>query len=454
MKNKNEIPQVSAVKMLLNYSDINEDLVSYFKKIIDENDGLVKIPLPSRTVLTNRAEIIGHVLQKNHKNYIKTAVFTKIVRKQIGKGLVTTNGKYWLQQRRAIQPGFHKKRLEAIARVMIEEINDYMDNTLDAYVESNQEIDLVEEMTTLTFRVITRSLFGQTIPDEKLETIGETIENSHEYVMNEVRKPYLKPWYFVNGDYAKNKRLKKVRDDIVLGFIKERRRSGEKVDDLLDMLLETKYEDGSGMTNQQLLDESILLLIAGHETSAVTMSWAWSLLCAAPEVEEKLLNSVLETLGDKDPTFEDTRALGYTLQVLEEAMRMYPPVWLADREPLEDDEIEGVEIKKGEDIACFIYGLHRNPAYWESPDSFDPNRFTRENKKKRTPFAYLPFGGSPRLCIGKNFAQMEMQFMLSMLIKRYKFELSPNQKMDFKPLLTLFPSNGIKVRVQKRVATI
>ena len=454
MENKTKIPQVSAAKMLLNYSQINEDLVSYFKKIIEENNGLVKIPLPSRVVLTNRAEIIGHILQKNHKNYIKTAVFRDTVRKQIGKGLVTTNGKYWLKQRRAIQPGFHKKRLEAIARVMIEEINYYMDNTLDAYVESNQEIDLVEEMTTLTFRVITRSLFGQIIEDEKLETIGETIENSHEYVMNEVRKPYLKPWYFVNGDYAKNKRLKKVRDDIVLGFIKERRRSGEKVDDLLDMLLETKYEDGSGMTNQQLLDESILLLIAGHETSAVTMSWAWSLLCAAPEVEEKLLNSVLETLGDKDPTFEDTRALGYTLQVLEEAMRMYPPVWLADREPLEDDEIEGVEIKKGEDIACFIYGLHRNPAYWESPDSFDPNRFTRENKKKRTPFAYLPFGGGPRLCIGKNFAQMEMQFMLSMLIKRYKFELSPNQKMDFKPLLTLFPSNGIKVRVQKRAATI
>jgi cytochrome P450 len=451
MDDKKEIPKIGLSKMLLNYSDINENLVLYFKKIIDENNGLVKVKLPYSLVLTDRADVIKHFLQKNHKNYRKTALVRNTVKKQIGSGLFTSDGNYWLKQRRTIQPGFHKKRLEGIARVMVEEINHYMDNVLDKYAETNEEIDLVNEMTKIAFKVITKSLFGQEFADEKIDAIGETINRGHEYVMNQVRKPYLKPWYYVNGDYAENERLKKVRDDIIIGFIEERKKSGKKVDDLLDMLLETEYEDGSKMTNQQVLDETIILFVAAHETSAITMSWAWYLLGMHPEIEDKLLDSVVKNLGDKDPTFADVRGLGYTLQVLEESMRMYPASWFLDREPLEDDEIEGVKIKKGEDIGAFIYGLHRNPAYWENPDAFDPNRFSAENKANHTPFSFLPFGGGPRLCIGKNFAQMQMQFIVAMLIKRYKFVLSPNQEVSFKPLLTLCPSNGIKARVEKRV---
>ena len=451
MDDKNKMPQVGLAKMLLNYSHINENLVLYFKKLIDENDGLVKVKLPYSLVLTDRAEIIGHFLQKNSKNYIKTALVRKTVRNQIGNGLFTSNGDYWLKQRRAIQPGFCKPKLEAITAVMVEEINHYMDTVLDTYVETNEEINLVDLMGDLAFKVITKSLFGQDIEDQKLNTIGESISNSQEYVMNQARKPYLKPWYYINGATTENKRLKKVREDIIIGFIEERKQSGKKVDDLLDMLLETEYEDGSKMTNQQLLDETIVLLIAGHETSAITMSWAWYLLCEHPEIEDQLLDSVMENLGDKDPSFQNARGLGYALQVLEESMRLYPAVWFIDREPLEDDEVEGVKIKKGEDIGAFIYGLHRNPAYWENPDTFDPNRFSAENKKNHTPHSFLPFGGGPRLCIGKNFAQMQMQFIFAMLIKRYKFVLSPNQVIDFKPLLTLCPSNGIKIRIEKRV---
>lgn len=448
---KQNIPKVGLATMLMNYSNINENLVLYFKELIDKNNGLVKVKMPHNVVLTDRADLIGHVLQKNNKNYIKTALVRKTVRKQIGNGLFTSNGEYWLKQRRTIQPGFHKKRLEGIARIMVEEINTYMEDVLDVYVQTNQEIDLVDEMTKLAFKVITKSLFGQVFEDKKLNTIGETISSGHEYVMKNARKPYLKPWYYINGDYAENERLKKIRDQIIIGFIEERKRSGEKVDDLLDMLLETKYEDGTGMSNQQLLDEAIILLVAGHETSAITMSWTWYLLGTHPEIEEKLLDSVMKNLEDRDPTFEDVRSLSYTLQILEESMRLYPAVWFMDREALEDDQIEGFNMKKGEDFGAFIYGLHRNPAYWENPDKFDPNRFSAENKKKHTPSSFLPFGGGPRLCIGKNFAQMEMQFILAMLIKRYKFVLSPGQKIDFKPLLTLCPSNGIKVRVQKRV---
>lgn len=450
MSNKKEIPQIGLTTMLMNYAHINENLVLYFQELLEEHDGLVKVKLPYTMLLTDRADVVGHVFQKNQKNYIKTKLVRETVRKQIGNGLFTSNGAYWLKQRRTIQPGFHKKRLEGIARIMVEEINLYMDNVLDKYVESQQEVDLVDEMIKLAFRVITKSLFGQDFEDEKLDTIGESVEFGHHYVMDQTRKPYLKPWYRLNGTHAKNERLKKTRDEIILGFIEERRRSGEKVDDLLDMLLETRYEDGSGMSDQQLLDETIVLFVAGHETSAVTMAWAWYLLGTNPDIEQKVLESVDENLGDRDPTFGDVRGLGYALQVLEETMRLYPAVWFIDREPLEDDDIDGTPIKKGEDIGTSVYSLHRNPKYWEDPNQFDPERFSPENKKNHVPFSYLPFGGGPRLCIGKNFAQMEMQFIMAMLIRRYKFTLSSQDELGFKPLLTLCPSDGVKVRIEHR----
>lgn len=450
MSNKKEIPQIGLTAMLMNYAHINENLVAYFQQLLEEHDGLVKVKLPYNLVLTDRADVIGHVFQKNQKNYIKTKLVRETVRKQIGNGLFTSNGAYWLKQRRTIQPGFHKKRLEGIARIMVEEINLYMDNILDKYVETQEEVDLVDEMIKLAFKVITKSLFGQDFEDEKLDLIGESVEFGHHYVMDQTRKPYLKPWFRINGTHSKNERLKKTRDEIILGFIEERRRSGEKVDDLLDMLLETRYEDGSGMSDQQLLDETIVLFVAGHETSAITMAWAWYLLGMNPDIEQKVLDSVEENLGDRDPTFADARNLGYALQVLEETMRLYPAVWFIDREPLEDDDINGIPIKKGEDIGTSVHSLHRNPKYWDNPNHFDPERFSPENKKKQVPFSYLPFGGGPRLCIGKNFAQMEMQFILAMLLRRYKFNLTSTEEIGFKPLLTLCPSDGVKVRLQKR----
>lgn len=446
-----KIPQIGLAKMLLNYSHIKENLVLHFKKILDENDGLVKIKLPYSLVLTDRADVIGHFLQKNQKNYVKTALIRNTVRNEIGDGLFTSDGAYWLKQRRAIQPGFHKKKLEGVTRIMVEEINHYMDTVLDTYVETNEELNLVDLMGKLAFKVLTKSMFGQDFEDQKIDTVGESISNSQNYVMDQTLRPYLKPLSYINGVRTENKRLKRLRNEIITGFIEERKRTGEKVDDLLGMLLETEYEDGSKMTNKQLLDETVVLLIAGLESSAITLSWTWYLLCTHPEIEAQLLDSVLENIGDKDPKFEDVRGLGYTLQVIEESMRLYPGVWFIDREPLEDDEVAGVKFKKGEDVGAFVYGLHRNPAYWENPDTFDPDRFSAENKKNHTPNSFLPYGGGPRMCVGKNFAQMQMQFIFAMLIKRYKFVMSPNQVIDFKPLLTLCPSNGIKVRVEKRV---
>lgn len=449
--NELKIPKIGLMQNLMHLGSIVHNPALHFKKVLDDNNGLVQLSLPYGTVcMTDRPEFIRHVLQKNHKNYIKTAFVRGPMRNQIGNGLLTSDGEYWFQQRRAIQPGFHKQRLEGISKIMVEEINQYMDTVLDPYADTDQEIDLAKEMSRLAFKIVSKGLFGEAVDDSKLDIIDEIVTKSQQFIVDQIRKPFLKPWHYLSGAYERNRKLKEKGDNLILEIIKERQLTEMKHDDLLDMLLETKYEDGSGMTNQQLLDEAIILYVAGHETSAVAMSWAWYLIATHPEIEGKLLKSVFSSIGDKDPSFEDLRKLEYSRQVVEETMRLYPPAWLIDREPLADDKVEGIPIKKSQDVLCLIYGVHHNSKYWTNPEKFDPDRFTTENKKGHVPFSYMPFGGGPRLCIGNSFALMEMQFVLAMLIRRFQFELVPEQLIDINPLVTLRPRHGIKVLVKKR----
>ncbi len=448
---KVEIPKIWLLKKPLEVGKIVKNPIPYFKNALNENDGLIKIIMTSRyAVMTDRPEIIRHFLQKNHKNYIKTKIVRNILKKQIGNGLLTSDGEYWLKQRRAIQPGFHRKRLEAISHIMINEITTYMEEVMDKYAASGEVFDMSKEMTHLAYKIVSKSLFSGSIKDDELDLIETTISAAQNQVITEVRQPYLKLWMILKGEIKRNKQLRKEADKTIYKAIEERKKSGERHDDLLDMLLDTEYEDGSRMSEQQLRDEALILYVAGHETSANALTWAWYLIASHPEIENKLLNSAYQTLGNEKPSFEKLRELGYSLQVIEEVMRMYPPAWITDREALEDDEIEGVELKKGKDVIAFIYGVHHNEKYWDKPEEFNPERFTPENKKKQVPFSYLPFGGGPRLCIGNNFALMEMQFVLVEMVRRYKFEIVKDQKIELNPLITLRPRHGLKVKVSKR----
>jgi cytochrome P450 len=333
---------------------------------------------------------------------------------------------------------------------MVQEINTYLDEVFDVYAETGEEIDIAKEMTQLAFKIVSKSLFGEEPEEDKLELIEKIVSDGQQFVVDQVRKPMLKPLFLLSGKYNENKKMKATGDALIMEIISARQQSKEEHNDLLDMLIQTKYEDGSGMSDQQLLEEAIILYVAGHETSANAMSWMWYLLAQHPEIEQKVLQSINTSLGSDDPSFEKLRDMGYCLQVVEETMRLYPPAWVVDREPLGDDEFEGIQIKKGTDVLCFIYGVHRSKRYWDDPDKFDPERFTPENKKKHKPFSYMPFGGGPRLCIGNNFALMEMQFVLAMMIKRYKFTLVEDQEIDINPLITLRPRYGIKMKVSKR----
>ena len=428
--------------------------IPLFLKSLKKFNGflIVKIPFSSKkTYLTDKPNVIRHVLQKNNRNYTKSKLVQESVVPQIGNGLLTSEGEYWLKQRRAIQPAFHRGKLEYISQIMSDEIKVFMNETLERYANSGESFQIDTEMMHLAFKLVSKSLFGKDPEDDKLDLIGEVVSYGQQYQTKRIRMPFLKPWLYITGQTSKNEKMKKLGQDLLMEIISLRQESSEKKDDLLQMLIDTEYEDGTKMSNQQLLDESLIIYVAGHETTAIAMAWAVYLIATHPNVEAKLVQSIADDLKGEAPSFSNLRSLTYTTQVIEEAMRLYPPAWLVDREAINDDEVDGIKIKKGIPISCLIYSMHRHPDFWENPNDFDPERFSSENKKKHIPFSYIPFGGGPRLCIGNNFAMMEMQLIIAMIFNKYSFELIQDKgSIDIQPMITLRPKNGIVVKIKKR----
>lgn len=440
------VPKIGKLKALLRLPKLLENPAKYFQAVLKEHDGLVDY---NSLLFTDRPDLIRYVFQKNNKNYRKSDNAKKALGKYIGNGLLVSDGEYWLKQRRAIQPGFHKKRLENISKLMVKEINQFMDDVLDVYAEKGEVFDMSDVMTNLAFQVVSKSLFGTEVADEHLAEIDKAVTDIQQYVVDSVRKPFLKPFYYLSGRMGRVDLQKQKSDGVLMQIINERRKNPTETDDLLNMLLEIEYEDGSKMNDTQLLEESIILYVAGHETSALALAWAWYLIAEHPETEQKLLEHTRNVIGDQDPSFMQLRELSYALQVAEETMRLYPPAWFIDRMALGEDNFEGIHIEKDQNVVALVYSMHRNPKYWENPDSFSPERFAPELKTNKNP-AYMPFGAGPRLCIGQSFALMEMQLILAMMIKRYKFEVIPNQEIDVKPLITLRSMNGIFMKLHKR----
>ena len=428
--------------------------IPLFLKSLKKFNGflIVKIPFSSKkTYLTDKPNVIRHVLQKNNRNYTKSKLVQESVVPQIGNGLLTSEGEYWLKQRRAIQPAFHRGKLEYISQVMSDEIKVFMNETLERYANSGESFQIDTEMMHLAFKLVSKSLFGKDPEDDKLDLIGEVVSYGQQYQTKRIRMPFLKPWLYITGQTSKNEKMKKLGQDLLMEIISLRQESSEKKDDLLQMLIDTEYDDGTKMSNQQLLDESLIIYVAGHETTAIAMAWTIYLIATHPNVEAKLVQSIADDLKGEAPSFSNLRSLTYTTQVIEEAMRLYPPAWLVDREAINDDEVDGIKIKKGIPISCLIYSMHRHPDFWENPNDFDPERFSSENKKKHVPFSYIPFGGGPRLCIGNNFAMMEMQLIIAMIFNKYSFELIQDKgSIDIQPMITLRPKNGIVVKIKKR----
>ncbi len=391
--------------------------------------------------ITSNADIFKYILQTNQKNYKKDIAYQQL-RLALGNGLLTSEGAFWKKQRKLSQPAFYKTQLEILYREMVNLTKQFLEE-LEHYKKEKKRVDMSQLMMGVTADIAMKTLFSSEMKSSKKE-VYESMNGVQDYVMKRLRQPFRIPLMYVNGEYRNFKNRKKVFDDNIYSMIEDRRQSGEVHPDLLSMLMNSvDAETGERMSDEQLRDEVITIFAAGHETSANALSWTFYLLSQHPEVVKKLRTEVAEVLGDRTPGFNELRNLKYTKQVLDESMRLYPPAWAIGRECLADDVLLGHPIKKGTATVMSVLGLHRNPKYWKDPEAFDPERFTAERVKERPKFHYLPFGAGPRMCIGNHFAMMEMQLLLSMIIRRFDFVLDESQEVVMDALVTLRPKFGV-----------
>jgi len=407
----------------------------------------VELRLPMRKIyFINHPDYIKHVLVDHHRRYIKGRGL-QATRPLIGNGLLTSEGEFHMRQRRMIQPSFHRRRVASYA----ETITQYTQDLLDSW-DHLQTCDLHQEMMHLTMRIVARCLFDVDVHREASE-LGAALEGVFaNFSLIDVSPLGILLSKLPLPRYRRRLHYGAMLDKAIYGYINERRAQSDlsSRSDLLSMLIESLDVEGNGegMTDTQVRDEVMTLFLAGHETTANALSWTFYLLMQHPEVAAKLVDEVQATLHERPPTMDDLASLPYTHNVFAEAMRLYPPAWVIGRTAVENDLIDGYHVPVGSTVLMSQWVMHRDMRYWDDPDDFRPERFESENERPR--YAYFPFGGGPRLCIGESFAWMEGQLLLASIMQRFDFQLAPEANVEPEPLITLRLKHGLPVTIFQR----
>jgi cytochrome P450 len=393
-------------------------------------------------IVTINPVVIQQVLKTNSENYYKSEIQKKRMGHFLGKGLLTTEGEAWRKQRRLIQTGFERKQLEVLSSTMQDSLTDSL-RDFDGQARLGP-VDIYPLMMKITFAMVGRSLFGARLKEEDIDLISLAISTVQEFMVRQTIQPYLNPWYAVSGELGRHEEMRARAFGVLLDYI-QRRRKEAPGHDLLQILMDARYSDGHGMSDELVLSESMQLLVAGHETSSNALSWLLYLLCSRPDCIDRVRQEFDSVLGDRPLSYTDVPKFEFTTQVILEALRLYPPFWMVDRMALADDRAGDLNIPRGSTVVVFIYGVHHSPRYWENPESFDQERFSKAREKLHTPFAHLPFGTGPRGCIGGNYAMLQMLMILSVLLRKYDFCLVPGQSIEARPMVILRPEHGIRM---------
>ena len=394
------------------------------------------------TVLTG-PDYARHVLLDNQRNYVKSYGY-EVLSLFLGQGLLTSDGDFWLRQRRLAQPAFHRRRLATLASYMIEE-TEHLVKEWEDRAGHHDSFDMLEEMMEVTMKIVARSLFSANV-DNQIEVISSNLERLNSFAMQRIKAPIKWPMWMPLLRNLVFKQTSQELDEVLYQIIEDRRKDENPPDDLLTMLMEAMDEDtGDTMNNQQLRDECMTIFVAGHETTAVSMTWLWYLLSQNPEVMAKLKAELEEVLGGRSAQLEDLPKLRYTRMVIDETLRMYPPGWIIGRRALEEDVIGGYHIPKDTNVLLLTHYIHHREDLWERPHDFWPERWATEKVKNLPKMAYFPFGGGPRLCIGNNFALMEMTFMLATLAQKFSPKYEGEQAPKVSPLITLRPKGKMEM---------
>jgi cytochrome P450 len=418
------------------------ELQKYYGNIVQFR--LVTLPV----VFISHPDYIKHVLQDNNRNYDKNVPIFNVTRPLGGNGLATViEENDWLRQRRLVQPAFHRQQIAALGTLMVD-VTQVILQPWETYACERQAFDVAEEMTNLALQILSKSLFNVDV-SPKSNSFCQAFLQANAFLIDYFSMPF--PPLFIRT--PRNRRFWsaiETMDTLAYEIIRNRRKLQDDVGDLLSILLNAVDENGQGMDDKQLRDEVMTLLLAGHETVASALMWTWYLLTQHPEAQEHLHAELDQILAGRIPTVEDLPRLNYTRMVLEETMRLYPPVWVLMRRAIQDDEIDGHHIPANSYILWSPYVSHRHPDFWEKPEQFYPEHFSTEYSAKRPRHAYMPFGSGPHICIGNTFAMTEMQLILATIAQQYRISLASGYHVELELLLTLRPKNGLLVSIERR----
>ncbi|QLE01451.1 cytochrome P450 [Galbibacter sp. BG1] len=428
------LPKVPQWRVILNAQRILKNPISFHQEIFEElgDNFMVKTPAGKPVVFTRTPKIIRHVLQKNHANYKKSTLQTEDLANYIGHGLLTAEGEHWLVHRRMIQPAFHKKKLIGLLDIMHQAIQEELQ-----HIQENKNFNVYPLMGDLAFQVVAKSLFSRSDIRESMAKLQDITEVNQQMVIREMRQPYLQWWFSISGMKKRHLAYAAEGREILNKIIEERLQQKEERNDLLDMLLNATYEDGSHMSRRQLIDEVLILFTAGHETTANTLSFTMFLLAKNIEAQDKIFQEIKDIDLNKEDLSGIFGQLSYTKACIEESIRLYPPVYIIDRVAKEDDKVAGQKIKKDTLMLLSVFELHRNKGFWERPNEFLPERFLKMDKKEYSEY-YYPFGAGPRMCVGNNFAMFEMMLVLVEIFKKYTVSTEMDA-LDLNPLISLKP---------------
>jgi cytochrome P450 len=422
------------------YFQYRRDPANFLLRLAREYGDIVSFRIGRQPVyLLNRPDFVQDVLVIHNRNFKKSRVLQR-AKALLGEGLLTNEGESHLRQRRLVQPAFYRDRLVSYANTMVT-----CAKIASERWKPGETRDVAEEMMRITLAIVGRTLFSKDVEHDASD-IGRALTDVLG-TFDTLLLPFAPLIQLLPvPKFLRAKRARRFLDRTIYKIIAERRASGVDAGDLLSMLLLAMDEEGSGgMTDKQVRDEALTLFLAGHETTATALTWTWYLLSQNPEADEKMRCEIRNVLGARLPEYGDLPKLTYTEMVFAEALRLYPPAWAIGRTVKSSTRIFNYEVPKG--VICLMspYVMHRSARYFPEPERFNPERFRPEAKQNRPKFAYFPFGGGPRVCIGERFAWMEGVLLLATIAQRWRFNLFPNQIIEPKPQITLRTRHGVKM---------
>ena len=448
MGNQKLAPGPRGAPLVGNLTEFRRDVLGLMMRSMHEYGDIVRIRLgPVLAHLLCHPHHIEYVL-KNRRNYDKNTLSSRIIARLTGSSLLVSNDTLWETQRRTMQPAFSPPRTAAYVPMMSHS-TEQMLKRWASWAVDGRPFDIASEMMQLTYRIVERALFS-TLSSSQLEDIEAAITVALQHTYRVIERGGIIPhWLPTPGNVAFQKAVRTL-DQRVYDIINQHREHGD-MNDLVSLLLAaTDEQTGRAMDQRQLRNEIIALLIAGHETTANALTWLWYLLGQHQDVAANLHDEVDSVLAGRLPTAEDLDRLPQTTMAVLEAMRIYTPIWSMIRNVVADDEIDGYKIPARSRIVISPYVTHRHPEFWSDPERFDPSRFERDQFQSRHHYAYIPFGGGPRICIGQNFAKAEAVVIAAMVMQAYHVSLVPNHPVSMQPGITLRAQHGVKVTIKHR----